>query len=129
MACGGSDDKKDDPVISGKTYTKSVTLDAQGTEQTVTLNDLKSKIDDVSNSYQWLTVRIDPYTSGSPSVAVSAEANTGTDARSGNVTITAISGDKVILTVAQNPAPTPHTYGIDDPHDTESDQSAYSRRR
>ena len=91
-ACGGDDKKGSDspidPVITeGQTYTQSVTLDAKGTQQTVMLNDLKSKIDNVGNSNSWLTVLINSYTSGSPCIVLSATENTYTQPRSGNVTL------------------------------------------
>ena len=54
-ACGGDEDS---PLDTGQTYQQDVTLNAQGTQQTVTLTDLKSKIDDVTNSTDWLTVLI-----------------------------------------------------------------------
>ena len=129
----GSDDKKEESPINpvtpeGQTYEQSVTLDTQGTQQTVTLNDLKSKIDDVKNTNTWLTVLIGTYTSGSPNIVLSAEENTSTQTRSGNVTITSTSGDKVILTVTQQEAEEQKT-GIDDSHDIPTDKPAYSRRR
>lgn len=129
--CGGSD-KKDNspvnPVTEGQTFQQSVTLDAQGTQQTVMLTSLKSKIDDVKNTTTWLTVLIGTYTSGSPNIVLSAEENTNTQTRNGNVTITSISGDKVILTVTQQKAEEQKA-GIDDSHDIPTDKPAYSRRR
>lgn len=129
----GSDDKKEESPINpvtpeGQTYEQSVTLDTQGTQQTVTLNDLKSKIDDVKNTNTWLTVLIGTYTSGSPNIVLSAEENTSTQTRSGNVTITSTSGDKVILTVTQQEAEEQKT-GIDDSHSIPTDKPAYSRQR
>lgn len=123
IAC--TDDEKEDVVI-GRTYQQSVTLDVQGTEQTITLNDLKSKIDDVKNSVDWLTVLIKPYTSGSPVVLVSAKEHTDTQHRSADVTITDTNGDKVVLAVTQEGAEELKT-GIDDSHDVPTDQPAYSR--
>jgi len=132
-ACDGDDDNKGggtslDPITpEGKTYRQSVTLDAQGSEQTVTLSDLKSKIDNVENgNTDWLTVLQNTYTSGSPSIVVRATERTETTERSGNVTITAVSGDKVILNVTQQGA---EKTGIDDSHDVPTDKPAYSRQR
>lgn len=130
--CGGNDKKEESPVNpvtpEGQTYQQSVTLDAQGTQQTVMLNDLKSKIDDVKNTNTWLTVLIGTYSSGSPNIVLSAEENTNTQTRSCNVTITSTSGDKVILTVTQQEAEEQKT-GIDDSHDIPTDKPAYSRRK
>ena len=123
IAC--TDDEKEDVVI-GQTYQQSITLDVQGTEQTITLNDLKSKIDDVKNSVDWLTVLIKPYTSGSPVVLVSAKEHTDTQPRSADVTITDTNGDKVVLAVTQEGTEELKT-GIDDSHDVPTDQPAYSR--
>ena len=121
----GADDKEEE---EGQTYQQSVTLDTQGTQQTVTLTNLKSKIDDVTNTNTWLTVLIGTYTSGSPNIVLSAEENTNTQTRNGNVTITSVSGDKVILSVTQQKAEEQKT-GIDDSHDIPTDKPAYSRRR
>ncbi len=130
--CGGDDKKEESPINpvtpEGQIYQQSVTLDTQGTQQTVTLNDLKSKIDDVKNTNTWLTVLIGTYTSGSPNIVLSAEENTNTQTRSGNVTITSVSGDKVILTVTQQEAEEQKT-AIDDSHDVPTDKPAYSRQR
>lgn len=124
-----SDSEPDSITPEGKTYQQNVTLDAQGTEQTVTLNDLKSKIDNVENSNSsWLTILQNTYTSGSPSIIVRATERTETTERSGNVTITAQSGDKVILSVTQKGAEEQNT-GIDDSHDVVTDQPAYSRQQ
>ncbi len=132
-ACGGDDDKvggtPTNPVNNeGKTYQQSATLDAQGTQQTVTLTNLKSKIDDVQNSSNWLTVLISTYSSGSPKIELRATENTSTQQRSVNVTITAVNGDKVILTVTQQGAEEQKT-GIDDSHDITTDKPAYSRQQ
>jgi len=130
--CGGHNKKEESPInpvsSEGQTYQQSVTIDTQGTQQTVTLTDLKSKIDDVENMNSWLTVLIETYTSGSPGIVLSAEVNTDAKTRSGNVTITSVSGDKVILTVTQQEAEEIKT-GIDDSHDIPTDQPAYSRQR
>ena len=130
-ACGPDDEKKEDSPLNpvtptGQTYQQSVTLDAHGSQQTVTLTNLKSKIDDVANSADWLTVLISTYSSGSPSLVVSAKENTDTKTRSCTVTVTAKSGDTVLLTVEQEAAEEQKT-GIDDSHDIPTDQPAYSR--
>lgn len=129
-ACGGDDKKEESPLNpvtpTGQTYKQSVTLDVLGTQQTVTLTDLKSKIDDVANSADWLTVLISTYSSGSPSLVVSAKENTDTKTRSCTVNVTAKSGDTVLLTVTQEAAEEQKT-GIDDSHDIPTDKPAYSR--
>ena len=131
-ACGGGDDDKGggtplDPITpEGKTYRQNVTLDALGTQQTVTLSDLKSKIDNVQNSTNWLTVLISTYSSGSPKIELRATENISTQQRNVNVTITAVSGDRVILTVTQQGAEEQKA-GIDDSHDVPTDKPAYSR--
>jgi hypothetical protein len=109
----------------GQTYQQSVTIDVQGTQQTVYLYDLSSKIDDVENNNSWLQVLIGTYSSGSPIIVISAEENTNTQPRSGNVTITSVSGDRVILTVTQKFVV--QETGIEDLHDIPSDNPANSR--
>ena len=81
---------------------------------------------DVVNSTDWLTVLISPYSTGSPSLVVSAKENTDTKTRTSTVTVTATSGDKVLLTVTQEAAEEQKT-GIDDSHDITTGKPAYSR--
>ena len=124
-ACGGDEDS---PLDTGQTYQQDVTLNAQGAQQTVTLTDLKSKIDDVTNSTDWLTVLISPYSSGSPSLVVSASENTDTKTRRCIVSVTAKSGEKVLLNVTQESAEEQKT-GIDDSHDITTNKPAYSKKK
>ncbi len=133
-SCG--DDKKEtsplNPVeTEGKTYQQSVTLDAEKVDQTVTLTNLKTAIKDIEYDADWLTVIKQTYTSGAPSLRLTATDNVKDDettsARSCTVTVTAISGDKVLLSVTQEGAE--RKTGIDDSHDMTTDQSAYSRRK
>jgi hypothetical protein len=78
-----------------------------------------------------LTVIEQSYTSGPPQIKLNATANTGKDERKCNVTITANSGDKVILTVTQQGKSDEDEEGtgIDDIHGTQTDKPAYSRKR
>ena len=73
------------------------------------------------------------YSSGSPQVKLSYEANTGGE-RSAVVIFRDEDNNQVNLTVKQlkpivtpEENPEPEKTGIDDPHDTQSDQPAYSR--
>ena len=125
-ACG---DKKEE--IDGRAFTQEVTLPASESEQTVTITKLSVGIEDIQNSAQWLTVIKQTYTSGSPQVKLGATANTSKDERKCNVTITANSGDKVILAVTQQgkSEEDEEGTGIDDIHGTQTDKPAYSRKK
>ena len=114
-----------------ETYTQSVTLSAKGEQQTVTLTNLSARITSVANSNSWLKATADFYNSGSPSLTLSATENTEKSERNGVVTITAESGDKVVLTVTQQAASEEEQEGtgIDDTHNSQSDQPAYGRTR
>ena len=126
VACGGNDDKTETPVaVEGQTYRQTVTLPATQTDTVVTLTDLKSAIDGVEGTETWLTVTKAAYTSGAPSVRLTATANEGDDPRSCTVTITATSTDKVLLAVTQQQEAM--KTGIDDLHDLVTDQPAASR--
>ena len=117
--------------IEGKTYQQSVTLLAENANETVTLTDLKTAVKDTEYNADWLTITKQTYTSGSPSLHLTANDNVkdgaSTDARSCTVTVTANSGDKVILTVTQEGAKCKN--GIDDSHDQPTDQPVYSRQQ
>lgn len=136
-ACGG-DDKKEpsplnpvDPEPTGQTYQQAETLPAEKADMTVTLTNLTTAIKDIEYNTDWLTVIKQTYTSGSPSLRLTATDNVKdgetTTARSCTITVTATSGDKVLLTVTQEGVE--RKTGIEDSHDTPTDQPAYSRRR
>lgn len=115
----------------GQTYKQDVTLPAIASEQLVTLNHLNSSIETVKNSASWLIVEQQFYSSGSPKVKLRSTDNTDKEERKCNVTITATSGDIVILTVTQQAANEENSEGtgIDDLHGTQTDKPAYSRKK
>jgi len=118
-------DNPDDPYVP-QTYQQTASFDSwEAGSQIVKLTSLSSGVKEIEkeNGTDWLAVEQESYSSGTPSVKLKAAANNDTQQRTAIATITAENGDKVILTVTQ----TGRTYGIDDPHDTESDQPAYSR--
>ena len=132
------DDKKEpsslnpvDPTPEGQTFQQSVTLPEEKADMIVTLDSLESaiKVDGLEYDADWLTVVKQTYTSGSPSLRLTATDNVkdceSTDARSCMVTVTATSGDKVLLSVTQEGSE--RKIGIDDSHDIPTDQPAYSR--
>lgn len=118
-------DNPDNPYVP-QTYQQTATFGSwEAGSQSVQLNNLTTAISAIDNSTAWLTVEKEGYTSGSPSVKLNVTANDDTKERSTTVTITAENGDKVMLTVKQ----AGRTYGIDDTHNSESDQPAYGRRQ
>lgn len=123
--------KDSDPVVDLKpdpqTYTQDVTLPSKGSEQVVTLNQLQVSVAAVENSSSWLTVEAQPYTSGSPQVKLRSTDNTAKEERKCSVTVTATSGDKVILSVTQQGGY--EGTGIDDLHGSQTDKPAYRRQR
>jgi len=115
----------------GQTFQQSVTLPAENASNvSVTLNNLNSAIKDIEYDAEWLTVIKQTYTSGSPSPRLTATDNVKNgetkSSRSCTVTVTANSGDKVLLGVTQEGAE--RKTGIDDSHDMPTDQPAYSRQ-
>lgn len=111
-----------DPVVD--TNTQEIVMPPKASEQVVKLTKLSTAITAVENSSQWLTVEQPPYESGSPQVKLRSTDNTAKDVRKCNVTITATSGDKVILSVTQQSEGT----GIDDLHGSQTDKPAYRRQ-
>ena len=131
-ACGGSsEDSRNNPVIEGNTYRQSISVGAEAAQQTVTLVDLHAAIDDINQSATWLSATKMSYTSGSPRILLTIEENSSTQERQANITIIDTYKNTVFLTVKQVKAgdPTPVLSGIDDPHDTPSNQPAYSRQQ
>ena len=121
-ACSGSDPVKPEP----QTYTQDVSLPSNGSEQVVTLNQLQASVAAVENSSLWLTVEAQSYTSGSPQVKLRSIDNTAKEERKCSVTVTATSGDKVILSVTQQGGY--EGTGIDDLHGSQTDKPAYRRK-
>ena len=126
-ACPGPDTKPEpviDPVT--QTNTQEIVMPPKASEQVVTLTQLSTAISTIEKdeSASWLTVEQLPYESGSPQVKLRSTAdNTAREERKCTVTITATSGDKVVLSVTQQSEGT----GIDDLHGSQTDKPAYRR--
>lgn len=129
MSCGGGDgggNGSSAPTGTPPvTYTQEISVAATGGEQILTLSNLKSSITTIDNNSPWLVVSPQFYTSGSPQIKLNATANTSPSERSCKVTITAVSGEKVVLTVTQRGNSAGGT-GIEDLHDSQTDQPAYA---
>lgn len=124
-ACPNDPDPEPNPVIDpvAQTHTQEIVMPPKASEKTVTLTQLSTDISTVENSASWLTVEKQTYSSGSPQIKLRSTDNTGTVERKCAVTITATSGDKVILSVTQQSEGT----GIDDLHGSQTDKPAYHR--
>lgn len=130
MSCGGNDDNPvipdTPPVYTSKTFQQSFSFSSwEGDNQSVVLSNLSTAVGKIEKNAAWLTVEKESYSNGAPSVKLTVTTNDDTKERSTAVTITANNGDKVELTVKQ-PG---RSYGIDDPHNNQSDQPAYSRQQ
>lgn len=111
-----------------QSYTQDVALPANASEQVVTLNKLKSSIATIENTVSWLIVERQAYSSGSPQVKLRSTVNKAKEERKCKVTVTASSGEKVILSVTQQGSDNENT-GIDDLHGSQTDKPAYSPQR
>lgn len=118
-ACSG--DSEPEP----QTYTQDIALPSNATEQIVTIDKLSSSIATVENTATWLTVEPQAYSSGSPKVKLRATANTAEAERKCNVTVTATSGGKVILSVIQKGNLVSE---IEELHGSQTDKPAYRRQ-
>ena len=112
-----------DPDSETQSYTQDVTLPSYASEQLITLSQLQSSIKTIENSASWLTAEPQSYSSGSPKVKLRATANTAMTERKCNVTITASSGDKVVLSVTQQSKGS----DIEDLHGSQTNKPAYRR--
>lgn len=116
-----------DPESETQSYTQDIMLPSTASEMLVTLSQLKTSIATVENSASWLSVEPQAYySSGSPKVKLCSTANTAKMERKCNVTITASSGDKVVLSVTQQGVS--EGTGIDDLHSSQTDKPAYRRQ-
>lgn len=110
-----------------QSYQQSFTFNSwEAGTQSVKLDNLSTAVKQIDHEsgVNWLIIEKESYTSGEPNVKLTATANDDTTDRSTTVTIIAENDDKVELTVKQ-PG---RTYGIDDTHNNQSDQPAYSRQ-
>lgn len=130
-ACGGGSSDDDESTIDGHSYQQSETLPATDADEIIIISSLTTEINKVTGGAKWLTVLIEDYTSGSPSLRLIATDNVSdgktTQVRSCSLTISSLSGDKTILSVTQEGIEM--KTGIDDSHDIETDQPAYSRHK
>ena len=138
VSCGGGGDDgptptptpTPNPTPTPQTYSQTVTVGAKKDSQDVTLTNLKSSVSSIANNKpeSWILLSLQNYSgSGAPTIKIEYEDNPLTTERSCSTTITASSGDKVVLTIKQQGASTPT--GIDDPHNDQTDQPAYAPRR
>ena len=109
-----------------QTYTQNIVLPSYASNQMVTLNQIHSSITTVQNSASWLTVEPQTYSSGSPQIKLYYTANIAKAERKCNVTITASSGDEVVLSVTQQGIS--EGTEIDDLHNSQTDKPAYRRQ-
>lgn len=109
---------------TSQSYSQSVTIPAQKGEEVITLLNLSSSVSSVDTTPSWLVVSPQYYSSGAPTLKLEFEENTEAEERSCTVTIYASNDDKVNLTITQKG--TEEKTGIDDVHDQQTDQPAYS---
>jgi hypothetical protein len=134
LSCGSDDsDSPNSPTPgteTGKTYTLSKTVDSGASTFTINLTDLKNSIDKVDCSATWISVSEVKDNSNTPSVKVNVLENTTKEQREANIYVTDVKKNNVILTIIQNASSnTEEDHDIDDKHDDESDNPAYSRKR
>lgn len=125
---GGSDGGEDvKPVNPGKDYSESFSIPASGCDEVYHLYKLNAKITSSSSTPSWLSISILSYTSGYPSIKITAQPNPDNTERKCNVALKAENNDK--LTIAITQAKKEEQTGIGDVHNTTSGQPAYSPKR
>lgn len=133
LLIAGCDKKSTETIVEDPPFKQTVNVAAEGGRDTVTLEKLTSKISEINQEANWVSASKMAYTSGAPQILLTINENTG-DTRQTNITIKDESEKTVILTVKQmKPGDTPEEEpekvkdGIDDIHDTVTDQPASSR--
>ncbi|MBO5614267.1 MAG: BACON domain-containing protein [Prevotella sp.] len=121
---GGSDDGGGSTPSRTSTYYMDVSMDATAGSQTIVLNNLNTDVSTAVSSASWLTPTRQAYTSGSPKITIEATANNSTSSRNCTVTVTALNGNKVIITVIQKG--TSQSSDQPETNDEVSDQQPYS---
>ena len=133
-ACGGGgDDAGGSGGSSGgggnnghvpQAYAQSVSIPATSGDQVITLSSLNSSVSSVSSSPSWLVISPQFYSSGAPTLKLVYQENTETQERKAVVTVSASSGDRVVLTITQQAGE--RKDGIDDLHNDKTDQPSYA---
>ncbi len=126
---GGGTDPTPTPTPTPKTYSQELTLTSDAREQVVTLSDFNASISSISGTTPWFQMTKEAYASGAPSVKMIVAENLTTTERKCNVTLTASTGDKLILNVTQAAHAEETRTGADDTHDNVTDQPAYAPLR
>lgn len=127
-ACGSGD--KDDivpGVVDINEYTETYYIPAAGWDVDYTVRKLNFKITTISRAADWLEVSAKTYTSGSPIIKITAQANTSASERKSIVTINSLSGDILTLTLIQ--AGQNGIADVGNIHNETSDETAYSKER
>ena len=94
-ACGGDDIEE---MIG---YTETYNIPAEGCKTIYTLKKLNAEIGVISVKPDWLTVIKRNYSSGSPSILITAEANTNKNERKWTLIIHSENGEQLTLTLVQ----------------------------
>lgn len=120
------------PAKKGQFFSMTCNMPSNASEKEVALKGLTSAITDQvqAMSTKWLTVTQLPYTSGTPRVTVACTENTTAKDRIMDIVFLA-SNDTLLFTVRQaagSSTPSDGGTDVDNPHDTTSDQPAYSRQ-
>ena len=113
------------PAYQPRQLSLGLTMSGNAAEEDFTLDILKKAIKSIDYSATWLSVQQNAYTSGAPSVKITVQANPTADPREATVSIIATNGDQLTLTVTQEGK---ISDSIEDIHNTETDQPAYSRK-
>ena len=136
ISCGGGDEPEPDPkptptptpTEKGKFLTQTCNMPAKASETVVALQGLTKAIDRFSPPDSWLTIIRQAYTSGTPSVQLTASENLQFEARQQDITFYA-GRDTLVLTVRQVAYDDTSGAEVDNTHDTPTNQPAYSPRR
>ena len=121
---GGGSDDGGGSSSRPSTYYMDINMDAAAGSQTIVLDKLNTNVSTAVSSASWLTPTRQAYTSGSPKIMIEANANTSYSSRNCTVTVTALNGNKVIITVIQKG--TSQSSDQPETNDEVSDQQPYS---
>lgn len=127
-ACSSGGDGGDG---SSEFSSQTITMAADASSQLVTLEKMTTFIASAAASDSWLTVEVMPYTSGTPTVKLTATANTNTTERRTKVIVFSINEERVELTVTQKArtvSPSDDS-NVEVTHEVVTDQPAYAPQR
>lgn len=136
--CGGGDSDDPEPTptptpnppptTKGKYLTSTCDVGARSGTTSVSLTGLSAKVSNNTGSASWLTITLEPYSSGTPKAELKVTENSEKASRQQDITFYSAK-DTLVLTVRQAAFSANGGTDMDSPFGTPSSQPGYVRKK